>query len=132
MAYKKAKKKKVKSLPALTKEAQRVFNKWIRHRDSDGEYFKCISDGRTYPVRLMNAGHYVPVSISSFLRFHEWNVNGESAKNNAFNKFHLVGYRKRLIKKIGEENVEWLEANAHKTKKWSRSELEEIISKYSL
>jgi acyl carrier protein len=35
-----------------------------------------------------------------------------------------------LIEKIGLENVEWLEANRRTVKKWSRSELLEIIEKY--
>jgi hypothetical protein len=36
-------------------------------------------------------------------------------------------YRKRLIPKIGLERVEWLENNAHITKKYSNEELIEII-----
>lgn len=76
---------------------------------------------------MMNAGHYVPQGSSSFLRFHEWNINGECAGCNCFDKFHLVGYRKNLIAKIGLENVEWLEENRRNHKRWTRSELEEII-----
>ncbi len=130
--YKKKKaKKKSDSLPALLNKAQKVVNKWIRDRDSEDGYFTCISDNKVYPVEQMNAGHYVPQGSCSFLRFHEWNINGEAAKNNAFNDFHLIGYRKNLIEKIGLENVEWLEANVHTKKKWTREELLEIIEKYA-
>jgi hypothetical protein len=80
----------------------------------------------------MDAGHYVPVRGGSFLRFHEWNVNAECKGCNGFDDFHLVGYRKNLIEKIGIENVQWLEANRRTVKKWTRSELEIIIQKYSL
>jgi hypothetical protein len=118
-------KKKSTNLPALLKEAQRIFNKWIRERDKEDG---CISCGGW--AEYWDAGHYVPQKGGSFLRFNEWNVNKECKKCNGFDGFHLVGYRKRLIEKIGLENVEWLEANRSKVYKWSREELKEIIEKY--
>ena len=116
-----------KSLPKLLKIAEQVFNRWVREeRDKDD---LCISCGKHHED--YDAGHYVPQGSSSFLRFHEWNVNKEGKGCNSFDKFHLVGYRKNLIKKIGLENVEWLEENRHIVKKWSRTELEEIINRYA-
>ena len=79
----------------------------------------------------MNAGHYVPVKGGSYLRFNELNVNGECQKCNGFDEFHLVGYRKNLIKKIGEQRVELLEMDRNNIKKWSRFELEAMIEEYS-
>ena len=128
----KKKASKAISLPKLTAKAQMVFNKWIRERDSKDGYFTCISCFKTLPVESMNAGHYVPVKGGSYLRFHEDNVNGECERCNGFDDFHLVGYRKHLIMKIGKKSVEWLENNRLKVYKWSKSELEEIIKKYSI
>jgi Bacteriophage Lambda NinG protein len=125
------KKKKTISLPKLSEKAQRVFNAYIRKRDSDGEYFTCISCSRTLPISKMNAGHYAAVKTSSYLRFHEWNVNGECQGCNGFDEFHLIGYRKNLIDKIGQEAVDWIEEVRRTTKKWTRAELLEIIEKYS-
>lgn len=119
-------KKKTVPLPKLIKKAQIAFNAWVRQRDKDEP---CISCGKHHED--YDAGHYVPQGSCSFLRFHEWNVNKEGKSCNAFDKFHLIGYRKRLIEKIGLENVEWLEANRHTVKKWSREELEWIIINYS-
>ena len=127
---KKAKKKKLPSLPSLLKKAQSVFNAYIRRRDSEDGYFTCISTGKDFPIDQMNAGHYVPQGSCSFLRFHEWNVNGESVGSNLFDNFHLIGYRKNLIDKIGLDAVEWLENNRHTPKRWTRAELNEIIDKY--
>jgi Bacteriophage Lambda NinG protein len=124
--------RKLKSVPKLLKDAQQVFNRYIRQRDSEDGWFQCISCGFGYYTDLMDAGHYVPQKGGSYLRFHEWNVNGECKRCNGFDEFHLIGYRKNLINKIGEENVKWLEDNRHTVKKWSRSELEEIIKKYSI
>lgn len=122
--------KKTQSLPALIKKAQVVFNRYIRDRDSSNGYFTCVSCGVEHPVSKMNAGHYVPVKNSSLLRFNEWNTNGECVTCNLFDQFHLVGYRKRLIDKIGTDAVAWLEMQARVSYKWTRSEIQEIIDTY--
>jgi hypothetical protein len=119
------------TLPRLTEKAQKVFNAYIRQRDSKDGYFTCISCFKTLPVESMNAGHYVPVKGGSFLRFHEDNVNGECQRCNGFDEFHLVGYRKHLLLKIGKKRVEWLENNRTKVYKWDRADLEDIITLYT-
>lgn len=120
------------TIPKLTAKAQKVFNAYIRNRDSQDGYFTCISCGRTLPIDQMNAGHYIPQKNSSYLRFNEYNVNGECISDNGFNEFHLINYRKNLINKIGQEMVDWLEDNQRTLKKWTRSELNEIIEKYKI
>jgi hypothetical protein len=122
---------KRKPLPKMLAKAQEVFNKYIRLRDSQDGYFTCISCGKVKPVEQMNCGHYVPQKGGSYLRYNEWNCNGECIFCNGFDEFHLIGYRKRLIDKIGQDAVNWLEENRHTVKKWTRAELEEIIKKYS-
>jgi hypothetical protein len=124
-------KSKSLSLPKLTAKAQKVFNAYIRQRDSKEGYFTCISCFKTLPIESMNAGHYVPVKGGSALRFNEYNVNGECQRCNGFDEFHLVGYRKYLVMKIGEDKVNKLEEDRNKVYKWSRTELEEIIKHYS-
>jgi hypothetical protein len=121
---------KIDTIPKLTAKAQKVFNKFIRERDSENGYFTCISCGKTLPIEQMNAGHYVPVKNSSSLRFNEYNVNGECQYSNGFDEFHLIGYRKNLIDKIGEGMVIYLEQNSRLVKRWSRTELNEIIERY--
>ena len=118
------------TIPKLTAKAQKVFNAYIRKRDSENGYFTCISCGQTKDVSQMDAGHYVPVKGSSALRFDEYNVNGECISCNGFNDFHLVGYRKNLIDKIGERKVMELESQFRLVKRWSRTELNDIILKY--
>jgi Bacteriophage Lambda NinG protein len=117
--------KKNQSLPKLLKKAQEVFNAYIRKRDAD---LPCISCGKHH--EYYDAGHYVPVKNGSFLRFHEWNVHKEGKSCNGFDEFHLIGYRRNLIDKIGLPAVEWLENNRHTVKKYTRQEVEEIINKY--
>ena len=121
---------KTDTIPRLQAKAQKVFNAYIRKRDSENGYFTCISCGKILPTEVMNAGHYVPQKNSSFLRFNEYNVNGECQYSNGFDEFHLIGYRKNLIDKIGQEMVDWLESNQRTIKKWTRAELNELIEKY--
>mgnify|MGYP000096938549 CR=1 FL=1 len=68
------------TLPKLLAKAQKVFNAWIRARDSKEGYFTCIACFRTLPIDQMNAGHYVPVKGGSALRFNENNVNSIISK----------------------------------------------------
>jgi len=120
------------TLPKLLAKAKKVFNAWIRQRDSKEGYFTCISCFRTLPIDQMNAGHYVPVKGGSALRFNENNVNGECIRCNGFDEFHLIGYRKNLIKKIGLKKVEQLERMRNDVCKWDRTTLNHIIKTYTL
>ena len=120
-------KRKQITLPKLLEKAQKVFNAWIRERDKD---LPCISCGKWHDQ--WDAGHYVPVKGGSYLRFNEFNVWKEGKFCNGFDQFHLIGYRKNLINRIGLEKVEWLESNRHIVKKWSKTELNNIIEKYKL
>ena len=119
------------TIPKLTAKAQKVFNAYIRQRDSEDGYFTCISCGQVKAIELMDAGHYVPVKGSSALRFDEYNVNGECKSCNGFDQFHLIGYRRNLINKVGERKVMELEQQHRLIKKWSRTELNEIIETYA-
>jgi hypothetical protein len=118
------------TIPKLTAKAQTIFNRYIRERDSQDGYFNCISCGQTKTTDLMDAGHYVPVKGSSALRFDEYNVNGECKACNGFDQFHLIGYKRNLMDKVGERKVMELEQQHRLIKKWSRTELNEIIERY--
>ena len=118
------------TIPKLTVKAQKVFNAYIRKRDSENGYFTCISCGQTKDTYQMDAGHYVPVKRSSALRFDEYNVNGECKACNGFDEFHLIGYRRNLVDKIGEMMVIRLEQESRLIKRWNRDELNFIIDKY--
>jgi len=119
-------KQKLIPIPKLLEKAQKVFNEWIRMRDKD---LPCISCGKWHDK--WDAGHYVPVKGGSYLRFNEDNVWKEGSYCNAFDQFHLIGYRKNLIKRIGLKKVEWLENNRNKVHKWDRADLEDIITLYT-
>jgi Bacteriophage Lambda NinG protein len=120
--------RKLKSVPKLLKDAQQVFNRYIRHRDSG---LPCISCG-SYDTA--HASHYFSAGKFSALRFNEWNVNASCVTCNTYLHGNLIMYRMGLIKKIGEKAVLQLESEAlaNRLKKWDREELQEIISKYKI
>ena len=55
---------------------------------------------------------------------------GLARNRQAFDQFHLIGYRRNLIDKVGERKVMELEQQHRLIKKWSRTELNEIINQY--
>jgi len=117
-------------IPELISIASRHFNKYIRKRDSEDGYFKCISCGECKPVEQMNAGHYLSAGHNGILRFSEDNVHGQCIYCN----YHLHGnsgkYRVGLVEKIGVDKVEILESTARMSHKWTREGLIMVIETY--
>lgn len=122
---------KLKTLSDYEKEAKKAFQAWVRKRDAD---LPCISCGK-YNCADWAGGHYFDAGIYSGLMFHEWNVNKQC--NTYCNKFlsgNKPNYRIGLVKKIGLENVLWLEENKDRLRshKYTKHELIEIKTKYLL
>lgn len=123
---------KTQSIPSLTAKAQKVFNEFIRHRDSQDGYFNCISCGQTKPTDQMHAGHYLSVGHHTALRFNEVNTNGQCIRCNLHLHGNQIGYRNGLIRKYGEQKVLLLEGYQRRPYKLGRAELLEIIEKYKI
>lgn len=124
--YKEAK-QRIKTRSEWIKEAQTVFNKWIRIRDKE---LPCISCQKHHAGQY-HAGHYLSVGARPNLRFNLYNAHKQCQPCNTHLSGNLVLYRKNLIKKIGLGNVEWLERH-QETKKLSIEEIKEIIKIYKL
>jgi len=127
--------KKRKTLGKIKEDLQKVFNKYIRLRDSGGGFFTCIACGMTKSTDEMNAGHYYAVKGYDGIRYDEENVHGECARCNCWDESHLIGYGVRLSQKIGEDSLQELHKRAAEYKrnsnfKWNRLKLEEMIVIY--
>lgn len=125
---KKQKNKGVIRVSDLKKQAQKVFNKWIRERDKQNG---CISCGNTN-ASSYEAGHFLAQGSTGALRYHEDNVHKQCYSCNHFKHANLIEYRINLLAKIGKQRVEWLEEHRKDIKKWQREELNEIIERYKL
>ncbi len=116
----------LKSKSDHLREAQTVFNRFIRLRDKD---LPCISCQRHHTGQY-HAGHYRSVgSAPQSLRFCEDNVAKQCQPCNTHLSSNAINYRINLIKKIGLERVEWLEG-PHELVKWSIDDIKEIKATY--
>jgi hypothetical protein len=126
--WKKTKKKMQEDLETiqdLVKATQIVFNKYIRLRD---KHELCISCKQI--PKKSNAGHYYNANNHWNVRFNEDNVHLQCEHCNTFLSGNLINYRENLLKKIGEGKFQLLEAEANKTRKFTKEELKEIIETY--
>lgn len=127
-AWKKTKKKMQEDLETiqdLVKATQIVFNKYIRLRDKDELCISCKQK-----PKKSNAGHYYNANNHWNVRFNEDNVHLQCEHCNTFLSANLINYRENLLKKIGEDKFQLLEAEANKTRKFTKEELKEIIETY--
>jgi hypothetical protein len=123
---KREKKAELMTLSDHLKITQAIVNKYIRTRD-EGQ--PCISCG-SYINGVKHASHYMSSGGHSSVRFHEDNIWVSCYKCNVMLSSNAIEYRKRLIKKIGVDRVEWLEDNGSEVKRWSVEELKEIQEKF--
>lgn len=118
---------KVKTRGEWMKEAQSAFNAYIRARDA---HLPCVSCGRHHQGQY-HAGHYRTVGANPELRFEELNVHKQCAPCNDHLHGNLINYRIALIKRIGQDKVDWLEGS-HQPKKYSIEDLKRIKAEYRL
>ena len=127
-AWKNTKKKwttELKTTSDWLKDAQKVFNFYVRTRD---EGKPCISCNQ--PPKKKNAGHYFSQGGHSNVRFDEDNVHLQCEACNTYLSGNLLNYQIGIEKRIGAQRLMNLQAIAHETKKWTKDELKQIIATY--
>ena len=120
---------KERSYKTLKNELDRTFAKFIKQRDSDEDYFICISCNTPKPIDQFNAGHYFSRGALS-IRWNEKNVNGQCISCNKWKSGNIQGYEKGLIKKYGKGIIQELEIKKAQSKKYARFEMEILIEHY--
>lgn len=128
----KAKLDKMKTIPELKAEAQKVFNEYVRKRDLLAGH-GCICCGKfataaalEKPGGAYDACHYRSRGSADHLRYDERNVHLGLKDCNTYGH---MDYRGGLIRRIGLEAVEALESD-HTGRKWTREYLEDIKETY--
>lgn len=120
----------MRTKPQLTKLAQTAFNEFIRERDYGNPCICCgkpvPNDGRSNAV---DAGHYRSVGSAPHLRFDEKNCHAQLKHCNQYLAGNHVNYRKGLIEKIGQRDVDLLEAD-QTIRKYTKEGLQEIARHY--
>lgn len=126
-----ADKERLKTKAQHMREAQQAFNAYIRERDRD---LPCISCGNTNPGGdprggVWDCSHYRSVGASPELRFEPLNAHKGCKQCNRDKSGNIVEYRLRLIDKIGQRALDWLEGK-HEPKRYTIEELKEIKAAY--
>ncbi len=99
------KKEQLKTRSEWLKDAQVIFNRYIRERDENLPCISCNTHHTHY-----DAGHYRSVGAAPQLRFNEDNVHKQCVHCNQHKSGNAVEYRINLVRRIGIERVENLES----------------------
>ena len=118
-------KEELETQQSLTKKAQRYFNAFIRARDK-GKL--CVSCDKPLANKF-DAGHYFS-STHKNTTFNEKNVHGQCVRCNRDLHGNLLNYQIGIEKRIGGDELIKLHEEAHKIRKYTREELNEIIEIY--
>jgi hypothetical protein len=119
----------IKSHSKWLNDLQKVFNQYIRLRDVDE---LCISCQKVTRKGNEDAGHFYPTTKSA-LRFNEDNVHKQCSRPcNKDKHGDIHEYRINLIKKIGEERVQWLDEHKNDPLNLSIPDIKEFIEYYKL
>lgn len=118
--------------PNYKAKLDEVFSKYIRLKYSDSRgYCRCISCGKVLPWKEIQNGHYMSRRYMS-TRFAEDNCRPQCCACNIFNQGNIQMYRRALVKEIGENRVNLVEAKARMvTKKYSIFEYKTLIDYYT-
>ena len=123
----------IKTIPTRLAEAQTAFNAYIRVRD---KYKPCVSCGKPPSPHGRGGGtdasHYLPRGSAkggSFRRYDPNNIFSACKHCNRYLSGNLVPYRVELIKRIGIERVEKIEAT-NEIKKWNHTDLRKLKKLY--
>ena len=104
---------------------QKVFNEYIRLRDQE---LPCVSCG-VYICEEFHAGHWI-ASTYQYLRFYENNVWKQCSRCNTHLRGNPIPYRIELLKRVGLEEVEYMENARHMMLDISIPEIKEKIKEY--
>lgn len=124
--------KKLKTRREHVAEAQAAFNAYIRKRDAGLPCISCDSNPSDHDLitgSRWDAGHYRSVGACPELRFEPLNVHRQCVKCNRNLSGNAVEYRIRLVKRIGADQVEWLEG-PHKPQRLTIEDLQAIKALY--
>ena len=126
-AYRVAK-EKIKTRSDYMREAQTALNAWIRLvRDKDEP---CISCGRHHSGQY-HAGHYRSRGAMPMLALEPRNIHKQCSICNNHKSGNLTEYRIRLLAKVGQAELDWLEG-PHEPKKYTIEDLRQIRDEYRM
>lgn len=112
----------------IRRKLDAAFSAHIRARDTNAEGLgKCITCGS---FTELEAGHFIPRQHAA-TRWLETNVHGQCPRCNRWLHGDQASYYEALVQKYGQSVVSELMRLKRTTKKYSLTELKELLEKYS-
>jgi hypothetical protein len=125
-------KRKAPTLPALVKKLDTIFSRFVRMTSADNcGTVECITCKKPLHWKDAHAGHFVSRRHMA-LRWSVNNVHAQCCGCNTFNGGALDEYSAYIIDTYGMKTFESLLQLKRSTKKWTRQELTEMITVYTL
>lgn len=121
----KVKKHKQGEKETWLKLARVTCHTYIRLRDKDKG---CISCGKPLQTKNTDAGHMWSSGNHSYLRYNEFNINGQCSRPcNKDKAGDINNYRINFVKRYSQELLDELDQQAKKEKRYSIDDLKEVI-----
>lgn len=129
------KKPKHKSKARLKKEVWEIFSKYIRMRDclrttGCSSFGLCITCGKRYHFKLLQAGHFIPGRHNANL-FSEEGTHAQCYNCNINLKGNTLEYRRQIINLYGEGKDVELEETDKEIRKFNVADLEGMRKYYT-
>lgn len=123
---------KKKTIPKLKKDVDKWWSLYIRYRDgfyrSGDWYAECITCKTVKPIKEgMQCGHFQSRRKHS-TRWMDENTAAQCVACNMFRQGEQYKFGCELEDRYGEDAVAEVIRESNQTKKWTRPELEQIIS----
>lgn len=121
----KADKERIKPKSKWLAELQALVNKYVRLRDHAHGCISC--DKPASWGGQFHASHYYSRGHSANLRFNLWNIHKACSVCNSHLSGNIGQYTPRLIEKIGQQKVDWMEANKSQPKAYDVEHIKRAI-----
>lgn len=119
------------SVSKLMQETDRLFSLRVRQETADSEgMVRCFTCQKLFHWKKIHCGHY----LSRFYKAARWdfdNARPQCMMDNLWKRGDPVVFRQNLVKEIGIERVEAVEAKRNISMKLSKEFLEEKIAQLS-
>lgn len=105
----------IKPISEWEDECRQIVQKIARIRDRDDGCISCHLPA-TWGGQW-HGSHFRSVGACSALQLHLWNIHKACSGCNYHKGGNIINYRPRLVEKIGQDKVDWLEAQNQVTKR---------------
>jgi hypothetical protein len=118
------------TLKSLKNKCWKLFSEYIRRRNADeGGTTRCVTCGTAVYWKECDAGHFIGGRTNAVL-FHEEIVHPQCKVCNIWKRGNYQAYTLYMLDKYGREKVDEFLQLKHQVRKYTTSELEEMIGKY--